>query len=108
MEELDEQTIYNLKKQQETSGNGVANFENEDELLAIEEIEKEDAIDVWIVRNSVEESISQLEILTYENKLNCTCRKVIDVSNSLIESMCIYNSNQIWCIDGLKNVYIYW
>ncbi len=104
MEELDEQTIYNLKRQQEVN----ANFDNDDELLANEEIEEEDAIDVWIVRNSIEESTSQLEILTYENKLNCTCRKVIDVSANLIESMCIYNRNQIWCIDALKNVYIYW
>lgn len=107
MEELDEQTIYNLKKQKEASG-VTTNFESEDELLINEEVEEEDAIDVWLVRNSIEESTSQLEILTYENKLNCTCRKVIDVSTSLIESMCIYNGNQIWCIDGLKNIFIYW
>ena len=96
--------MYNLKKQEEEG----RNHENEDESLVNEEIEEEDAIDIWIVRNSAEEANSQLEILTYENKLNCTCRKFIDVSSNMIEAMCIYNRNQIWCIDASKCVYIYW
>ena len=77
-------------------------------LVADEEIEEEDAIDVWIVRNSVEENFSQLEILTYENKLNCTSRKYVDVSTQPIEAMCLYNKNQMWCIDAAKSAYIYW
>ncbi len=58
MDELDEQTIYNLKKQKEASGAYQCismkhtNFESEDELLINEEEEEEDAIDVWIVRNA--------------------------------------------------------
>ena len=93
-----------MQKQEEINNNS----ENDDELLVNEEIEEEDAIDVWIVRNSTEENISQLEILTYENKLNCTSRKYVDVSSNTIEAMCLYNKNQMWCIDSAKSAYIYW
>ena len=73
-----------------------------------EEIEEEDLIDLWLVRNSIDEGASQLEVLTYENKLNCVSRKQINVCSEKIESLCVYNGNQVWCIDASKCVYIYW
>lgn len=77
-----------------------------------EEIEEEDLIDIWIVKNSntsENSALSQIEILTYENKLNCTNRKSINVSNYKIESICILNKiNQIWMIDSNKSIFIYW
>lgn len=73
-----------------------------------DEIEEEDLIDVWVVRNSLEEGVSQFEVLTYENRLNCTARKQINVCNERIESLCVYNSNQIWCVDSLKTIFVYW
>lgn len=73
-----------------------------------DEIEEEDLIDVWVVRNSLEEGVSQFEVLTYENRLNCTGRKQINVCNERIEAMCAYNGNQIWCVDSLKTIFVYW
>lgn len=72
-----------------------------------DEIEEEDVIDVWVVRNSLEEGVSQFEVLTYENRLNCTSRKQINVCNERIEAMCVYNGNQIWSIDSLKSIFVY-
>ncbi len=73
-----------------------------------EEIEEDDLVDMWVVRNSLEEGTAQLEILTYQNKLNCTGRKLINVCNERIEALCVYNGNQIWLVDSLKFIYIYW
>jgi hypothetical protein len=107
IEELDELTLYNIKRQQSNSNLENDDDDNDDGFLTNEEIEEEDAIDIWIARNSIEEATSQLEILTYENKLNCTSRKYIDVSSNAIEAMCIYNKNQLWCIDSAKSVFVY-
>ena len=79
-----------------------------DDVSEEEEIEEDDMIDLWIVRNSFEEGTAQLEILTYQNKFNCTNRKIINVCNAKIEALCVYNGNQIWMVDSLKFVYIYW
>ncbi len=87
------------------------NFENETQSMSLveEEIEEEeeDVIDLWVVRNSVDEGASQFEILTYENKLNCTNRKLVNVCCDEIESLCVYNKNQVWCVDANKCIYIY-
>lgn len=88
------------------------NFENENQPISLTdddeiEEEEEDVIDLWVVRNSVDEGASQFEILTYENKLNCTNRKLINVCCEKIESLCVYNKNQVWCIDANKCIYIY-
>jgi serine/threonine protein kinase/GTPase SAR1 family protein len=72
-----------------------------------EEIE-EDLLDVWIVRNCLDEATTQLEVLTYENRLNCTARKLINVSCEKIEALCVYNGTQVWCVDSSKCIYIYW
>lgn len=86
--------------------------EVEEQLDDEEEIEEEDLIDIWIVRNNNSDenaAFSQLEILTYENKLNCTNRKSINVSNCKIESVChVAKLNQIWLIDSNKSIFIYW
>lgn len=82
--------------------------EEEEEDEEEEEIEEDDMIDLWVVRNSLEEGTSQLEVLTYQNKLNCVNRKMINVCNEKIESICVYNGNQIWLVDSLKFIYIYW
>lgn len=73
-----------------------------------DEIEEEDLIDVWVVRNSQDEGMSQFEVLTYENRLNCTGRKQINVCHERIEALCVYNGNQVWCVDSLKTVFVYW
>jgi hypothetical protein len=73
-----------------------------------EEIEEDDLIDLWLVRNSLEENTSQLEILTYQMKLNCTSRKIVNVSSENIQSICVYNANQIWLVDARKFIYVYW
>lgn len=83
----------------------VGELDDEDDQ---EEIEEDDVIDMWIARNNLEEGTSQLEILTYQNKLNCTNRKLINVCNERIEVICVYNGNQIWLVDSLKFVYIFW
>ena len=103
-EEIEDQAYFNMHQQMINDGFG---DENEDELIEDEEIEEEDVIDLWVARNSVEESCSQFEVLTYENKLNCTSRKIINVSNELIEAICLYNGNQVWCIDASKSIYVY-
>lgn len=70
--------------------------------------EVEDLIDVWVVRNCPDEGVSQFEVLTYESRLNCTARKQINVCNEKVEALCVYNANQIWCVDSLKAVFVYW
>jgi hypothetical protein len=73
-----------------------------------EEIEEEDCLDVWIVRNADDyQHASQFEILTYENNLNCANRKTLTISKERIEVLCVYNKNQIWCMDATKSIYIY-
>lgn len=101
-EEMEDQAYFSMHQQMLNDGYG-----DEDELIEEEEIEEEDVVDLWIARNCIEESFSQFEVLTYENKLNCTNRKVVNVSNEPIEAICLYNGNQIWCIDASKSIYIY-
>ncbi|CAF0874165.1 unnamed protein product, partial [Brachionus calyciflorus] len=84
---------------------------NEDEDDSdLEEIEEEDLIDVWVVRNKneLDDSVAQIEILTYESKLNCTSRKVANLSNHKIEALCHLNkSGQIWFVDSNKTIFVY-
>jgi len=80
----------------------------DDDSYENEEIEEEDCLDVWIVRNADDDQHpSQFEILTYENNLNCASRKTITIGKDQIEVLCVYNKNQIWCLDATKTVYIY-
>jgi hypothetical protein len=95
-EEIEEQAIYDYQQKN-----------NPSDYIEDEEIEEEDVIDVWSVRNNAESNLCQLEILTYENKLNCTNRKLVNVCKGKVEAMCIYNTNQIWCIDSTYNIYIF-
>ena len=73
-----------------------------------EEIEEEDVVDMWIARNNSDAPCTQLEILTYENKLNCTSRRAMNVAEHPIEAMCLYNSCQMWCVDANKCIHVYW
>jgi serine/threonine protein kinase len=133
-DEMDEQSLFDLEASQERQllldknrqmmldGDGMVSPSSSqsgglatasDSLLETgeeeeEEIEEDDLVDVWIARNSVEEGTAQLEILTYQNKVNCTARKLINICNERIEALCVYNGNQIWLVDSLKFVYIYW
>lgn len=95
---------YELADEEEAMLNTTDNgFSLEDD-----EIEEEDMIDLWVVRNSLDEGVSQLEVLTYENSLNCTNRKQINVCNEKIEALCVYNGNQVWCVDSLKSIFVFW
>ena len=105
-DELEEQAFINMQRQQ-LSSPCQDDFGYEDSLED-EEIEEEDLVDLWVVRNSMEEGTSQFEVLTYENRLNCTNRKLINVSIERIEAIAIYNGNQIWCVDVAKCIYVYW
>lgn len=77
-------------------------------FLENEEFEEEQVLDLWVVRNSQNEGSSQIEILSYEYSLNCTGKKVINVCPGKIEMLCVYNENQVWCVDSSKCLYIYW
>jgi len=72
-----------------------------------DEFEEEDVVDVWVVRNSQNEGSSQIEILAYEYSLNCVGKKVVNVCPGQVEMLCVYNGNQVWCIDSAKCLYIY-
>ena len=99
--------LYSLNQEQDDDLQE-QQFDSFDNLNPDEvEEEEEDVIDLWVVRNSIDEGASQLEILTYENKLNCTNRKLINVCCEKIEQLCLYNKNQIWCIDASKCIFIY-
>ena len=64
-------------------------------------------MDIWIVKNCIDDSESKFEILTYENYHNFTSRKQINVCSEQIDSICLYKK-QIWCIDSMKCVYVFW
>lgn len=72
-----------------------------------DEEERVDLMDVWIVKNCESDDESKLEILTYENTHNCTSRKQINVCSERIDGICLYK-NQIWCIDAMKCIYVFW
>lgn len=76
-------------------------------FLEDEEFEEEEVLDMWVVRNSQNEGSSQIEILSYEYSLNCTGKKIINVCPGKIEMLCVYNDNQVWCVDSSKCLYIY-
>ena len=100
MDDLEEQSLKEINEQSlNTSG---------EEYLEEEEYDEEDVIDLWVVRNSQNEGASQIEILTYENRTNCTNKRLINVCSQQIESLCIYNQNQIWCIDASRCLFVYW
>lgn len=93
---------------QENDDFEVEDRSEEDDETDLEEIEEEDLIDVWVVNNK-EESVTQVEILTYENRLNCTARKMINLSNNIIEACCyLEKANQMWFIDSNKSIFVYW
>jgi hypothetical protein len=72
-----------------------------------DEEEQVDLMDIWIVKNCIDDDESKLEILTYENTHNCTNRKQINVCSERIDAICLYK-NQIWCIDSMKCIYLFW
>ena len=67
-----------------------------------------DFIDIWCVKNCVDYEESKLEVITYELNQNFIgTRKQINVCSEKIEAICLYKK-QIWCIDAMKCVYVYW
>lgn len=80
--------------------------------LAIQQTKKEsiadnvivDLVNLWVVKNSMDDS--KFEILTYENSLNCTTRKQMNISSERIDAICSFKQ-QIWCIDSMKCIYVF-
>lgn len=99
--------LISLNQEQDLNFDDAESAEQEQDGDEEIEEEEEDMFDIWVVRNSYDEGASQLEILTYENQFNCTNRKMINVCCEKIESMCLYNKNQVWCIDAAKCLFVY-
>lgn len=72
-----------------------------------DEEEQVELMDLWIIKNCIDDNESKLEILTYENTHNCTNRKQINVCSERLDAMCLFK-NQIWCIDSMKCIYVFW
>ena len=108
LENMEVQAIQKIRSDKLVDMNINGDPDNQMELLENEEFEEEEVIDMWVVRNSQNEGSSQIEILSYEYNLNCTSKKVINVCPGKIEMLCVYNENQVWCVDSSKCLYIYW
>ena len=106
-EENEQEAAANEDDDDDAFGMGAMRLDEADDYDE-DEIEEEDLIDVWVVRNCIDEGASQLEVLTYESRLNCAARKQINVCNERIEALCVYNGNQLWCVDASKSIFVYW
>ena len=87
-----------------------SNLKTEKEPVDIgeeQEPEDEGMIDLWIVKNCVDDNEAKVEIVTYEvSGQNCLSQKVIDVCSEKIEAICVFKK-QVWCLDSMKCIYIF-